>query len=377
MIKHPNKLVFVGIATIIVAFSFGLKSNAQTLSKQSVPDISEFQSPLTKSTAKLLKGEAGGVILRTGYGENRKDSHIDANIKAATAVGLKYGVYQYGQFINAADAKSEARATYKRAPHAQFYVNDAEEYTTTSGKYATAVKAWATQMKKLTKKPVILYSYRSFYNSYIKTDSGYDAKWIAAYQSSQPTPYDYALWQYTDSHYFTSIKQSTDASKIITSKHSVAWWFGNTVDKSKFTHGGYVKGEVVRVKKGAEFYGTSTKIDPALTKANLTVGTAKTVYTGTSNQVLTLYNGKTVIGQIRAQDIGASYYHAKYVTKIKVINKKGIYTYLHGKRQHFYKKGSTLKVNGYKVINGYLRFIHAGHKTDLTTNKNYDKWVKE
>ncbi|VDG20614.1 FIG00744905: hypothetical protein [Lactobacillus zymae] [Lactiplantibacillus mudanjiangensis] len=374
MKRLKNKLILVG-AAIVVAFSFGLKSNAQTLSKQSIPDISEFQSPLTKSTAKLLKGEAGGVILRTGYGENRKDSHIDANIKAATAAGLKYGVYQYGRFINATDAKSEARTAYKRAPHAQFYVNDAEEYTTTSGKYATAVKAWATQMKKMTKKPVILYSYRSFYNSYIKSSSGYDAKWIAAYQSGQPAPQDYALWQYTDSHYFTSIKQATDASKIVTSKHSASWWFGNTIDKSKFTHGGYVKNEVVRVKKGTKFYGTSTKVDPTLTKINLRVGAVRTVYTGTSNQVLTLYNGQTVIGQVRAQDISASYYHASYITRVKVISSKGIYTYLGNKRQFFYKKGAILKISGYKISKGYVRFIQTSHKTNLTTNKNFVKWI--
>ncbi|VDG23646.1 GH25 family lysozyme [Lactiplantibacillus mudanjiangensis] len=374
--KHLKIKLLLAMVAVMAAFSFGLKSNAQTLSKQSVPDISEFQNTLTKPTAKLLKGEAGGVILRTGYGENRKDNHIDANIRAATAAGLKYGVYQYGQFINAADAKSEAKATYNRAPHAQFYVNDAEEYTTTSGKYATAVKEWATQMKKLTNKPVILYSYRSFYNSYIKSSSGYDAKWIAAYQSGQPTPQDYALWQYTDSHYFTSIKQSADASRIVTSKHSAAWWFGNTVDKSKFTHGGYVKGEMVRVKEETKFYGTSTKIDPALTKTNLKVGAVKTVYTGTSNQVLTLYNGSVVIGQVRAQNIVASYYHASYVTKVKVTNSKGIYTYLGGKRQHFYKKGAMLKVSGYKTLKGYLRFVHTGHKTDLTTNKNFVKWIK-
>ncbi|WP_318766573.1 GH25 family lysozyme [Lactiplantibacillus carotarum] len=300
--KVKNKLVAAGAAAFAVLY-FGQSVGAQTLSKQSIPDISEFQNTLTTATAKQLKGEAGGVILRTGYGENRKDYHIDGNLKAAESAGLAYGVYQYGQFINASDARSEARATYKRAPHAKFYINDAEEYTTTSGSYATAVRAWATEMRKLTKKKIIIYSYRGFYNSYIKSDAGYDAKWIAAYQKPMPTPYDYALWQNENAHYFLSLKQATDASKIVTSKHSMAWWFGSTVDKSKFTVGGFKTGDKVKLKTGITYYGTKTKADESLANTALTVKTVRAVYTGKSNQVLTVYHGSKVIGQARAQDV--------------------------------------------------------------------------
>nr|CAA62097.1 lysin [Lactobacillus phage phig1e] len=300
--KLKNKLLLTGSATMAALF-LGMNANAQTLSSQSIPDISEFQNSLTVASAKQLKGESGGVILRTGYGENRKDYHIDANLKAAISAGLPYGIYQYGQFINASDARSEARAAYNRAPHAQFYVNDAEEYTTTSGSYAAAVQAWASEMRKLTKKPIVLYSYRSFYNLYIKSSTGYDAKWIAAYQKSMPAPYDYEMWQNENAHYFLSLKQATDASKIVTSKHSLSWWFGNTVNTSKYPNGGYKVGDKVHLKAGITYYGTTTKADDSLTKTKLTVKAVKTVYTGTSSQVLTVYNGSKVIGQVRAQDV--------------------------------------------------------------------------
>jgi len=203
------------------------------------------------------------------------------------------------QYISSADAQTEATDLYNRAQKYDplFYVNDAEELTTHAGNsYSAATKAFATKLQSLTTKPVYLYSYKSFYLNNINSQSGYDGKWIAAYQSTSIT---YQLWQNTDSYYSTSIHKAIDASKFVTSDN----WFGNTVDTSKYPNGGYKVGDKVRIKSGITYYGMSAKADDSLAKVNLTVKATKAVYTGTSSQVLTVYNGSKVIGQVRAQDV--------------------------------------------------------------------------
>lgn len=371
-----NKLVKGGAITAAALLVSTFLGMGTAHAAQPVLDTSEWQGTVTAAQAKLLKGEVKGVILRVQYGSNYKDRVFDHNAATLKAAGVPFGVYAFGQYVSAADAKQEAKDFYARAKKydPKFYVNDAEQQTTYAGQsFSTATKAFATEMQSLTSKKIYLYSYQYFYSSYIKSQSGYDGMWLAAYQTPQPTaPFSYQLWQYTDKRYSTALKKATDASKFIGSAN----WFGESTSKASYSVGGFVKGEVVRLKSGLTFYGTKTKLDPALAKKNLTVKATQTVYTGNSNQVLTIYNGAIVIGQVRAQDVAASYYHASYVKKVKVITTKGIYTYLHGKRQHFYKKGAVLKVSGYKTVGGYLRFVHDGHKTDLTTNKDFVKWVK-
>lgn len=304
-----NKKIFKRFATGalagVISLGFAVSAGAQTLSTKSVPDISEWQNKLTKSTATALKGEAGGVILRVGYGANYRDRNLTANLAAVKAAKLSYGVYQFSRYISVADAKAEARKAYERAPKANFYVNDAEQLTASKSTYIAATKAWAKEMRKLTKKPIVLYSYRSFYNSYIQDKSNYNAFWLAGYSSYQPTPQNYHMWQYADNHYFVSLKQATDASRVVISKKSFNYFFGGStaVDTSKYTVGGYKVGNKVYIHKGSKFYDTKVKVDTSITKTPLTVKQVRKINTGKSNQVLTLYNGKAVVGLVRAQDV--------------------------------------------------------------------------
>ena len=367
-----KKRLLTALAAFFMAFFIGQgMTQASTLP---VLDLSEWQGTITANQAKLLKGEVKGVILRVQYGSNYADKTFVHNVKVLKTAGVKYGVYSFSQYVSASDAKQEAKDFYNRAKAyaPQFYVNDAETNTVTSGTYVAATKAWATEMQSLTGKKVYLYSYRSFYTTNIKTKSGYDGFWLAAYQSSTPSGADYQLWQYSDSLYNTALKQSTDASKFIGTNN----WFGDTIDKSKYPNGGHVLGEVVRVKVGTKFYGTKTKIATALTNIDLRVRAIKTIYTGTSSQVLTIYNGKTVIGQIRAQDVRTAYYSNPDIKKVKVIKSNGIWTYKNGKAQNHISKGTVLNVSGYTTWNGYRRFVHAGHGTNITSNKANIKVVK-
>ncbi|QLL37777.1 GH25 family lysozyme [Lactiplantibacillus plantarum] len=298
--KLKNKLALTGAATMAALF-LGISANAAT-DNRPVFDTSEWQGTITAAQAKLLKGEAKGIILRVQYGSNYKDKVFDHNAATLKSAGVKFGVYAYGRYVSNSDAKVEATNFYNRAKQYNplFYVNDAEEVTTYAGNsYSAATKSFAEKMQSLTSKPIYLYTGKYFYQSYINSQAGYDGKWIAAYQPNQPTGITYQLWQHTDSKYSTSIKKSIDASKFVTSAN----WFGNTIDTSKYPNGGYKVGDKVRLKTGITYYGTTTKADSSLAKTDLTVKAVKTVYTGTSSQVLTVYNGSRVIGQVRAQDV--------------------------------------------------------------------------
>lgn len=273
---------------------------------QTALDLSEWQGTITLSQAKKLKAELGdgGVILRVQYGSNYRDKVFEQNAATLKRAGVKFGVYTFSQYINVSDAKVEAKDFYNRSQKyaPAFYVNDAEELTTTAGSYAAATKAWADQMKQLTKKPLILYSYRGFYNSYIKSKSGYNYFWLAAYQSTKPTPNDYQLWQYTDKRYSTSLAKATDASYVYTDK-----LFGTVIDKKKFTVGGFKVGEKVTLK-AVKWYNTGKKLDKSLAGAEVSISAVKTTYTGKSNQVLTVVRSGQVLGILRAEDVAGAYY---------------------------------------------------------------------
>lgn len=364
------KKVLVAVATVAVGLAaFGTTTGRADSRK--VVDLSEWQGTLTTTKAKKLKSEYQGVILRAQYGSTYKDRVFTHNAAVLKSVGMKYGAYSYSLYINANDAKQEAKDLYNRAPGAAFYVNDAEQYTVTSGSYSAATKAWGAEMQKLTNKPVVVYSGSYFFNTYVKTATNYNAKWIAAYGSTPATSYD--MHQYTDALYSTSLGQSVDGNKSLSAKMQGYFKNGST---SKYTVGGRKANETVRVKKGATFYGSSSKIADSVAGKNLTIKQTKAVNTGKSKQVVLIYNGDAVIGWIRAQDVTA-YYHSSTVHKLKVTNSKGVYTYHGSKRASFVKKGTTLAVSKFtKKSNGLWQAKHAGHKTTFTANKNYVKLVK-
>lgn len=334
-----------------------------------VIDISEWQGYITATQAKRLKSEVQGVILRVQYGSAYADKVFPTNAATLNRAGVPFGVYSYSMYTSASDAKNEARVLYARAKAYKpvFYANDAEQYTTTSSSYKAAVKAWGTEMQSLTSKPVVLYSGSSFYRSYIGTTAKYDKFWEANYGSSRWYSSDW--WQYTDHYYSTSLSKGVDGNRIM--KGII---FKN--DISKYTVGGRKVGEQVRVTKGATFYGSKAKIADSVAAKNLTIKQVKAANTGKSKQVVLAYNGKAVIGWFRAQDVTA-YYHSSKVKKLKVTDKKGIYTYLHGKRAHHYKKSAALAVSSFKKnSNGLWRAVHAGHTTTFTANKDFVKWIK-
>lgn len=367
--KLKSKLVLTGAATMAALF-LGVNASAAT-DNRPVFDTSEWQGRIAAQQAKLLKGEAKGVILRVQYGSNKKDAVFDHNAATLKKAGVPFGVYAFEQYVSSADAKQEAKDFYNRAKKYDplFYVNDAEEVTTYSGNsYANATKAFAKQLDRLTTKPIYLYTGQSIYWYHLDGRKGYDGVWLANYRSTPPQPgFKYELWQYRSDQYSTSLRQSIDASKFVTSDN----WFGNTVDKSKYPHGGYKVGDQVKLKSDITYYGTKTKADNSLTGVKLAVKAVKTVYTGTSNQVLTVYNGNQVIGQVRAQDVTkvGSNKPSKPSSSAKWIKEKKTYDL---------KTAVKLRA-GASTSSKAITILRAGStvKTDQAIIKNGYRWVRQ
>lgn len=364
--KTRSKVALFFLA-ILAVFCLGTVNSRADNRK--VVDISEWQGKITLAQAKNLKSEVQGVILRVQYGSTYADKTFVHNAKMLRKAGVPFGVYSYSMYTDATDAKNEARVFFNRAEAYKpvFYANDAEQYTTTSGSYRAAVKAWGTEMQSLTSKPVALYSGSYFYRTYIGSLSKYDKFWEANYGSSRW--YDSDLWQYSDSYYSTSLGHGVDGNRVMKGQ----WFKSNT---SKYTVGGRSVGETVRVAKGATFYGSKSKIADALTKTNLKIKQVKVANTGKSKQVVLVYHGKTVVGWVRAQDVTA-YYHSPKVTRLKVIGKHGINTYHGYKRATVVKKGTVLAVSHFaKNSHGIWKAGHEGHTTTFTARKGLVKWAK-
>lgn len=387
---------------------FGISANAAT-DNRPVYDFSEWQGNISAAQAKLLKGEAKGIILRVQYGSNYRDKVFDHNAAVLKAAGVKFGVYAFGQYVNDADAKVEATDFYNRAKkyNPLFYANDAEIVTTYAGSsYSSATKAFAAKLHSLTTKPVYLYTGKDVYNYHLDGRKGYNGVWLAYYQNTQPNVgFKYELWQHTDRMYSTALNKSVDASKFVTSAN----WFGNTIDTSKYPNGGYKVGDEIRLETGITYYGTTTKADDSLTKTKLTVKAVKTVYTGTSSQVLTVYNGGKVIGQVRAQDVTkvGSSTPSKPSTTAKWVKESKTYTLKTAVKLHtststssntitILPAGTTVKTDqaiiqgGYRWVrqprsNGYgylvtgptsntLKYVKSGTAHTYYTVKYGDSW---
>ena len=348
-----------------------------------VLDTSEWQGDFTASQAKALKGEVSFMIVRAQYGSEKEDSTFVHNASLLSKYDVPYGAYSFSCYTSASDAKNEAKTLYKRAPNAKFYVNDFEVNYVTSGSTNTATKAWYTEMKKLTNKPIVFYSYRSFQQSYAPTAyKSYDAYWLASYSTTKPSPYNYALWQDKDNYYSSSLGLSVDHSKLITSVHPVSWWIGtksaSQSSTSKYYSGGLSTKETVRINSGVatwdEGSNSTSKVDSTVLNRNYTIKQVKKVTKGHSNQEVLLYYKGQPMGWMLAEHL-TPYYSSSKVKSVKVINKKGIKTYLGNTAVNTYKKGSVLDVDGYTTRNGYPKFIHKGHKTTFTANKNFVKMV--
>lgn len=327
---------------IIIALCFSfiqLKSVvAEASVGTSIPDLSEWQGKLTATEVQNLKKTVPFIILRVQYGSDYKDVDFANNAALCEKYGLKYGVYSFSQYLSTADAKTEAKDLYSRAPDAAFYVNDYEDQTVTSGTTNSATSAWYTALRaKVPHKRILFYSYASFTNSYAATAmKKYDGYWLAAYTSSQPTV-AHDLWQYTDDWYASALSQDVDASV----KHS---------------------------------QNTSWFLSSRAISYNKIVTTAKKGYTIWKSLAFTSKNGTTVVGK----NYTAKYYYDHYngSTYYSLYGKNGKWVGYANKSAMSvmsatsYGHQATIEKSGYSLWNNFL-WAKAKYSSTALIGKTY------
>lgn len=216
------------ILTMVVT-SYGATLPVRAKTTLAIPDISEWQGRLSAADVRHLKSKVAFVINRRQYGADYVDPDATNNTDLYVRYGIPFGEYDFSQFTGVKSARLEARDFYARSnKHARFYVLDFEINTVKHGTTNAAVDAWVAQMRALTNKKLIFYSYASFATAYAnQARQRFNAQWIAAYNSRGPA-IPCALWQYTDSARIPGIMTNVDNSKLFSRVHPLSWWTGAT-----------------------------------------------------------------------------------------------------------------------------------------------------
>ncbi|MBW7572894.1 GH25 family lysozyme [Caproiciproducens faecalis] len=187
-------------------------------------DVSEHQGLVDWSSVK-----AAGVdfaILRTGYGnempETQTDDCFEDNYMAATANGIKVGVYHVSYATTPEIAVQEAQMclTILNGRHLDYPVfydiesnieGDADHASLTNDQLAAIVNAFCGTITASGYKTGI-YSNTSMFNSKLSSPSlsGYD-KWVAHYYVPSPGySGNYTMWQYSDAGLVGGINTASD-----------------------------------------------------------------------------------------------------------------------------------------------------------------------
>ncbi|MBS0948669.1 lysin [Levilactobacillus brevis] len=227
MTKFKIPPIFPLIISFFITISIFSMDKAYA-SSLTIPDISEWQGKLSISQVRKLKKQVPFIINRRQYGIYRQDKFASSNTNLYQKFHIPFGEYDFSTFHSCQEAKSEARDFYYRSnKHTKFYVLDYEQNNMKYGNTNTAVSDWYKEMRKLTSKKLIFYSYQGFAIKYANhARKRFDGQWIANYTKKPTIKSD--LWQYTDKKYIPALKQSVDASKITNSNKNVTWWIGNT-----------------------------------------------------------------------------------------------------------------------------------------------------
>ncbi len=159
-----------------------------------------------------------------GYGSNGtlvEDDQFDANIKGAIDAGIKVGVYFYSQAITEEEAKEEAELVLNKIAPYQIdcpVVFDVERVTGADGRMNGLSVEERTNLTKIFCEEIANAGYRPMI--YYNTEMGvlmlgieeleeYD-KWFAAYSDQFYYPYEYKVWQYSQTGSVQGIQGDVD-----------------------------------------------------------------------------------------------------------------------------------------------------------------------
>lgn len=359
-VKRLTQTIAAASALIGLAWGGQTVAHASTLA---IPDISEWQGKLTASQVSNLKSQVSFVINRRQYGSSYQDLYATNNTALYVKYGIPFGEYDYARFTSVASAKQEAKDFYNRSnKNASFYALDFEENDVTSGTTNAAVKAWYDEMRSLTGKNLVFYSYQSFATTYANTArTNFDAQWIANY-SYTPT-ISYALWQYTDHNYLSALDEYTDNSKAVTSVHPISWWtdsVSTALASVNYAYSSYKVGQHIYLHNNASKYADGTKIATSDRQKFYKISKVKSLTQSRSKQALYISDlGKWVLSQD-----GTGYY----------VGQHGSYTLKH-KLNLYSDSGLTKKTGSYYVsgdtVAGKLVKAPSGKSCRVKTKLGY------
>lgn len=176
-------------------------------------DVSQHQGRIDWAR---VKPYIDGAIIRTGYGSDepdQADKRFEQNYAEVTRLKIPFEYYHYSYARNAAMARSEAAHALRllKGKQVRRVWYDLEEKK--CGSAAKEVMRVFAQAMKAAGYEVGLYSYESYYNTYLRGVTEYPI-WIARYMANAPSiGTNYIAWQYTSAAVLPGITENTvDAS---------------------------------------------------------------------------------------------------------------------------------------------------------------------
>lgn len=286
------------LATLGVSLGIFGATTTKTQAATAIPDVSEWQGKLSNLQAQNLKNQVSFIINRRQYGSSYVDKYATNNTALYVKYGIPFGEYDYAMFTSPSSARTEAKNFYNRSnKNAKFYVLDYEQNNVKSGSSKSAVLAWYNEMRSLTKKKLVFYSYQSFATQYVgSARKNFDAQWIANYSAKPTITTD--LWQYTNKHYLAALGKYVDNSKVVT--HPVSWWTGTSTASTALAD------TAVASASTPKYYHALNTAKRVTTKKKIYLYDSKTF--SKANRVKALSAGSTVSVQSVTKRSSGSYY---------------------------------------------------------------------
>lgn len=168
------------------------------------------------------------VIIKASEGYTFVDPKFIENVRNASASGLKVGAYHFARLISSKqgiDAILQARHFVNtinavKADYADLVLDiETNDDKRSRRSVELFIKQFADEVKRLTNKEIVIYSYLSFLNEQLdpKHKLGVYALWLAQYttatKSKVPTGWkSIYMWQHTDNLALKAVTGTVDAS---------------------------------------------------------------------------------------------------------------------------------------------------------------------
>ncbi|MDO5154659.1 MAG: glycoside hydrolase family 25 protein [Eubacteriales bacterium] len=187
-------------------------------------DVSEHQGFIDwERTSKAVDF----AMIRVGYrgygakGGLVEDGYFSTNIEDATANGVPVGVYFYSQATSYEEGVEEANFVLSRIAdyHLSYpivldredpMVEDARTNDMSKEQHTQAALGFLETIRNAGYTPM-MYTYRTYYSLYVDIESVYQYPiWYAQYADEPDWPYEFNIWQYTESGEIPGISGPVD-----------------------------------------------------------------------------------------------------------------------------------------------------------------------